>query len=134
MSFTYDRKRIHPKILPCDTPHEIYLFSGSTLPILTTCSLLVRYDSNHCNTVPLSRSGRLPGIAGNAENDGNDGKVHRSHQILNQIFRHINKLCLGKISRQKVVRIKFSVNLAFSNMLYGKKRKPGNAGSQQKAF
>ena len=39
-----------------------------------------------------------------------------------------------KVSRQKVVRIKFSVDSAFSNMLYGKKRKPGNAGNQQKAF
>ena len=39
-----------------------------------------------------------------------------------------------KISRQKVVRIRFSVDSAFSNMLYGKKRKPGNAGNQQKTF
>ena len=39
-----------------------------------------------------------------------------------------------KISRQKVVKIKFSVDFAFSNMLYGKKRKPRNAGNQQKAF
>ena len=29
---------------------------------------------------------------------------------------------------------KFSVDSAFSNMPYGKKRKPGNAGNQQKAF
>ena len=40
----------------------------------------------------------------------------------------------GKISRQKAVRIKVSVDSAFSNRLYGKKRKPGNAGNQQKAF
>ena len=39
-----------------------------------------------------------------------------------------------KISRQKVVRTKFSMDSAFSNMLYSKKRKPGNAGNQQKAF
>ena len=39
-----------------------------------------------------------------------------------------------KVSRQKVVRIKFSVDSAFSNMLYDKKQKPGNAGNQQKAF
>ena len=32
------------------------------------------------------------------------------------------------------VRITFSVDSAFSNMFYGKKRKPGNAGNQQKAF
>ena len=36
-------------------------------------------------------------------------------------LRNINKLCLGKISRQKAVRIKFSVDSAFSNMFYGKK-------------
>ena len=41
---------------------------------------------------------------------------------------------LEKISRQKVERIKFSVDSAFSNMLYGKKGKPGNVGNQQKAF
>ena len=39
-----------------------------------------------------------------------------------------------KILRQKVERIKFSVDSTFSNMLYGKKWKPGNAGNQQKAF
>ena len=35
-----------------------------------------------------------------------------------------------KISRQKAVRKKFSVDSEFSNMLYGKKRKPGNAENQ----
>ena len=30
--------------------------------------------------------------------------------------------------------MKLSVGSGFSNMLYGKKRKPGNAGNQQKAF
>ena len=54
MSCMYNRKRIGPKILPCGTPHEIYFFSDRTLLILTTRSLLLRYDSNHCNTVPLS--------------------------------------------------------------------------------
>ena len=38
------------------------------------------------------------------------------------------------MSRKKAVRIKFSVDSAFPNMLYRKKRKPGNAGNQQKAF
>ena len=38
------------------------------------------------------------------------------------------------MSRRKTVRIKFSVDSAFSNMLYSKKRKPRNAGNQQKAF
>ena len=78
--------------------------------------------------------GRFPGIAGNARNHRNDGKFHESHKILNQIQRNINKLCLGKILRQKAVRIKFSVDSAFSYMVYGKKRKPGNAANQQKAF
>ena len=41
---------------------------------------------------------------------------------------------LGKSHVKKAVKIKFSVNSAFSNMFYGKKRKPGNAGNQQKAF
>ena len=76
------------------------------------------------------RPGRFPGIAGNAGNHGNDGKFHESHKILNQIWRNINKLCLGKISRQKDVRMKFSVDSAFSNMFYGKNQKPGNAGNQ----
>ena len=35
---------------------------------------------------------------------------------------------------QETVRIIFSVNSGFSNMLYGKKRKPGNTGNQHKAF
>ena len=61
-------------------------------------------------------------------------KFRKSHQILNQTKRNINKVCLGKISRHKTVRIKFSVDSGFSNMLYGKRQKPGNAGNQQKAF
>ena len=67
--------------------------------------------------------GRFPGIAGNAGIHGNDGKFHESHKILNQISTNINELCLGKISRQKAVRIKFSVDSVFSNMFYGKKTK-----------
>ena len=38
------------------------------------------------------------------------------------------------MSRKKAVRIKFSVDSAFSNMLYRKKRRRRNAGNQQKAF
>ena len=34
----------------------------------------------------------------------------------------------------KINRLKFSVVSGFSNLLYGKKRKPQNAGNQQKAF
>ena len=48
--------------------------------------------------------------------------------------RLINKLCLGKISRYKTVRIKFSVDSMFSNKPYDKKRKHGNAGNQHKGF
>ena len=44
------------------------------------------------------------------------------------------KIMVEKISRQKVVKIKFSVDSTLSNILYGKKRIPGNAGNQQKAF
>ena len=77
---------------------------------------------------------RFPGVAGNAGNHGKDKKVHKSDQILNQTKRNINKLCLGKISFQKTLGIKFFVVSGFSNMLYGKKRKLGNAGNLQKAF
>ena len=77
--------------------------------------------------------GRFPGIAGNDRNHGKDGKFHKSHQKLNQTKRNINKLCLGKISLQKILKIKFSVDSGFSKW-YGKKWKPGNAGNQQKAF
>ena len=31
------------------------------------------------------RPGRLPGIAGNAGKNGNDGKLHESHERLDQI-------------------------------------------------
>ena len=80
------------------------------------------------------RPSRFPGIARNVGNHGKDGKFHKSEQIFNQTKRNINKLCLGKISLQKTLRIKFSVDSGFSNEFYGKKRKPRNAGNQQKAF
>ena len=73
-------------------------------------------------------------IAGNTGSNGNDGKFQKSDQKLNQAKRTINKLCLEKISLQNTLRIKFSVDSGFSNELYGKKQKPGNAGNQQKAF
>ena len=78
--------------------------------------------------------GWFPGIAGNAGNQWNDRKFHKSHQILNQTKRYINKLCLGKISRYKTVRIKFSMDSGFSNKPYDKVQKHGNAGNQHKAF
>ena len=40
----------------------------------------------------------------------------------------------GKNLTFKRSKIKFSVDSAFSNMFYGNKRKPENAGNQQKAF
>ena len=80
------------------------------------------------------RPGRFPGIAENVRNHGNNGRFHKSDQALNQTKRDINKLCLGKISLQKTARIKLSVDSGFSNVFYGKKRKPGNTGNQQKAF
>ena len=78
------------------------------------------------------RPGRFPGIARNAGTHRNDGKFHKSHQILNQTKRNINKLWLGKISPHKIVRTKFFVDSGFR--ISSKKRKPGNAESQQKAF
>ena len=94
-------------------------------------NIIFTVESRIIGGVGIIGPGRFPGIAGN---HGNDGKSHKSHQIPSQTQRNINKLCFGKISRKKAVRIKFSVDSAFSNMLYGKKRKPGNAGNQQKAF
>ena len=41
---------------------------------------------------------------------------------------------MGKISRQKVVRIKFSVDSAFSNMFYGKNGKPEMLEINRKLF
>ena len=79
---------------------------------------------------PFSGPGRFPGIAGNT---GNHGKFHKNDQMLNQTKRNTNKLCLRNISRNETVKPKFSVDSGFSNELYGKKRKPGNAGNQQKA-
>ena len=84
-----------------------------------------------CNSL---RPGQFPAISRNAGNHRNDGKFHKSNQILNQNKRNIKKLCLGKISPQDTVTIKFFVDSRFSNMLHGKKRNPGNAGNQQKAF
>ena len=78
---------------------------------------------------PPEGPGRFPGIGGNAGNHGNNRKFHKSDQTLYQTKRYINILCLGKISLQKAVRMKLSVVSGFSNMLYGKKRKPGNAGN-----
>ena len=53
------------------------------------------------------RPGRFPGMASNSGNHGKDEKLYKSDQMLNQTKRNINKLCLGKISLQKTLRIKF---------------------------
>ena len=53
------------------------------------------------------RPDRFPGMARNSENQGKDEKLYKSDQMLNQTKRNINKLCLGKISLQKTLRIKF---------------------------
>ena len=76
----------------------------------------------------------LKGQVGNAGNHGNNGKFHKSDQTLSQTKRDINKLCLGKISLQKTVRMKLSVDFGFSNVFYGKKRKSGNAGNSTESF
>ena len=60
----------------------------------------------------------------NAGNHGNDGKFHKCDQILNQAKRNINKLCLAKISLQKAIITKFSVDSRFLNIPYGKKENP----------
>ena len=98
-------------------------------PVIFPCEIWEMFKNTS-----FEEPGRFLGIAGKGGNHGNHGKYHKSHEIVNQIKRSINKLCLTKVSRQKVVRIEFSVNSAFSNMLYGKKQNPGNAGNQQKTF
>ena len=72
--------------------------------------------------------------AGNAGNHRKDEKFYKSDQLLNQPKRNINRLCLGKISLQTTLRIKFSIDSGFSNELYDKKQKPRNTGNQEKTF
>ena len=62
------------------------------------------------------------------------GKARRRECAQGAQLANSNKLYLGKILLQKTLRIKFSVGSGFSNELYGKIRKPGNAGNEQKAF
>ena len=76
---------------------------------------------------PETMARSIPRNRRNAGNHGNYGKFHKSHQILNQTKIYINKSCLGKISRYKTIRIKFSVDSRFSNKPYDKKRKHENA-------
>ena len=74
--------------------------------------------------------GRFSGIA---RNHGNDENFHKSHQMLNQTKRYINKSCLGKIRHNKKVRVKFFLNSGFVINSYDKKQH-GNAENQGKAF
>ena len=60
----------------------------------------------------------LKGQVGNAGNHGNNGKFHKSDQTLSQTKRDINKLCLGKISLQKTIKMKLSIDSGFSNVFY----------------
>ena len=66
---------------------------------------------------PLIWPDQLPGITGNHRNTR---KFHKSDQIFYQTKRDISKSCLGKISLQKTVRIKLSVDSGFLNVFYGK--------------
>ena len=60
----------------------------------------------------------------NAGNHGNDRKFHKCDQIPNQTKRNIDELYLGKISLQKTIITKFSVDSRFLNIPYGKKENP----------
>ena len=62
------------------------------------------------------RPGWFPGIAGNAGNHRNNRKIHKSDQTFNETKIDINELCLGKISLEKTVRMKLSVDSVFSNV------------------
>ena len=94
--------------------------------------LLIAY---HIKYLQPDWSSRGPGqFAGITRNHRNNRKFYKSDQTLNQTIRDINKSCLGKISLQKTVRMKLSVDSGFSNVFYGKKQNLGNVGNQQKAF
>ena len=76
--------------------------------------------------------GQFPGIAGNAENHGNDGKFDKSRQLLNQTKRNTNKLCLGKISRHKTVRTKFFMDFGFRTSSVVKRENPETPETNRK--
>ena len=115
--------------LVCESKSNYTIFSSISWHIFQLLN-----NGAHINCVIIFRPGRFPRIAGNSRNHGKDQKFHKSDQIFNQTKRNINKFCLGKISLQKTLRIKFSVDSGFSNELYGKNKKHGNHGNQQKAF
>ena len=76
-------------------------------------NIILKLLKTHLQKAFGLRSGQFPTIAGNAGNNGKDGKFHKSDQILDQTKRNINKLCLGKISLRKTLRMKFSVGSGF---------------------
>ena len=80
---------------------------------LVRTNIILKLLKTHLQKAFGLRPGRFPGIAGNARNNGKDGKVNKSDQIPDQTKRNINKLCLGKISLRKTLRIKFSVDSGF---------------------
>ena len=115
--------------LVCESKSNYTIFSSISWHIFQLLN-----NGAHIDCVIIFRPGRFFRIAGNSRNHGKDQKFHKSDQIFNQTKRNINKFCLGKISLQKTLRIKFSVDSGFSNELYGKNKKHGNHGNQQKAF
>ena len=66
---------------------------------------MVLSNLNFLVKVQFYGPGRFPGNAGNHKNDG---KFHKSHQILNQTKRNINKLCFVNLtslnSKNKIFR------------------------------
>ena len=81
-------------------------------------------DKKKWNKTEKDRKKRPGWFPGNAGNHENTRKFHESDQTLYQTKRDINKLCLGKISRRKRVRIKLSVDSGFSNVFCGKNQNP----------
>ena len=63
-------------------------------------------DKKKWNKTEKDRKKRPGWFPGNAGNHENTRKFHESDQTLYQTKRDINKLCLGKISLRKRVRIK----------------------------
>ena len=111
--------------ISCNSPHLYFLFDLSSVWYLVIAwlkhllkpVLLDKIEIKNkaffqdplalCSNNAILQPGWFPGIAGNTRNHGNDGKFHKSQQILNQTRTYINILCLGKISRYKTVRINF---------------------------
>ena len=115
----------------CNVPSRYFSFLNNK-PSASWVAHIIRNFITCYSCLYYSSLRLIPRIAGNTKNHGNDGEYHKSYQILNQIKRNINKLRLGKITLQKAIGIKFSVDSTFSNIFYGKKRKPENAEINRK--